>query len=230
MSAFHHLGYFPFCIERTLTPLSHSVEMPLADAMKLFWSVKQARFRLGFSYNAHLFLGGGGTLPQLFVRAEADIDQTQPVFGAGDFVDRVCRNESITVSGSVSDVNGQGSTQYILRLFANSFFFGTQTFPRVAANLEGAILPDATVRVGAIFRVTNASYYSTVFWNQGLNPPPGPPLGFQAPSTLPCVITIDGATYALSTSVGYQGYPHINVGGPVPSPAYSILRADFTTS
>jgi hypothetical protein len=222
MASFHHLGYFPFCIARESLPASRSIEMPLADAMKLFWSVKQCRFRLGFSYNAHLSQGAG-TSPTNFVRANCAIDETKTIFNASGFADRVCLNQGVTVSGGAIDTNGEGSTQYFLRLFADSGFLGGSIFPRVSSTLGGSIPPDAVVRVSTIFRVSNSGYYSTVSWNQGTTLP----FEMDGSAVIPLQLTIGSSAYTLNTAVGYIGYPHVDQGGPLPSASYSVLQADF---
>jgi hypothetical protein len=226
MSAFHHLGYFPFCIQSPLEPLSRAVEMPLADAMKLFWLVKQARFVMRFSYNAHLRDGGDFfTFPNLFVRASVNIDQTQEVLGNKSLEERVCENGSLTISGSAQNEDGEGSTQYVLRFFADSAIVNNDTFPQVTAADISLIPPQATVRVTSFFYSTSSGYYSNMLWFNTLSPP----IGRDGAVVIPLQINLDGNNYTLSTGVGYVGYPYVNQGGPTPSASYEDFRVELTT-
>jgi hypothetical protein len=225
MAAFYHLGYFPFCIEAPLQPLDRSVEMPLEDAMKLFWLVKQARFVLKFSYNAHLS-DGGGTRPDLFVRALVNIDQTQSVYDAKSLEERVCLNEAITVSGSSqNEEESGGGTEYVLRFFANAGFTGSLNFARASVADLSNILPTATVRVSAILSITNSGYYSRMAWSNRLVA--FDPLITEESILLPLNVKIDGNSYALSTAVGYQFYPFTD--SVLPNATYEDFRLEFTT-
>jgi hypothetical protein len=221
---FYHLGYFPFCVQAPLESLSRAVEMPLADAMKLFWLAKQARFVLQYSYNAHLPAGGGGA-SQEFVRATVNIDQSVPVYNASQPAQRVCIRDPITISGSQLNEDGEGSTQYIVRMFATSGFSSNEQFPPLTADNAENISPDATVRVSCVLRIINSGYYSFTRWENTLTPPL---LQFSS-IVVPFPITIDGSTYNLSSGVGYTGYPFILIGGALPDPSYGDFKLEFTT-
>jgi hypothetical protein len=219
MAAFHHLGYFPFCIGAPLAPLSRSVEMPLEDAMNLFWLVKQARFVLKFNYNAYV---SGQESASDFIRVFVNIDDQHTVYGAKELAERVCLQDSITISGSATNEDGQGSIQYAVRLFANAGFTGSATFPRVTSSDASMVIPSSAVRVSAILLITSSGYYSTLSWFNSLSAP----TGGQFNQALALSINIKGNIYTLPTGIGYSFYPYSD--GATPSAAYEEFRLSFT--
>jgi len=224
MADFHHLGYFPFCITAPLQPLSRAVEMPLADAMRIFWLAKTVQVVLQFSYNAHT--GLGVTAPDSFVRAICNIDEQKSVFDEKSPQQRVCLNEAAVISGSVANQDAEGSTQYVLQLFSNATFSTNETFPRVTASDVSGIVPvDARVRITAALSISSVGYYSRVSWFNGTEPP----FGQFGGQVLPVVISVGGNSYELSTGVNFIAYPFIAVGGPVPDASFGRLEFNFLT-
>jgi hypothetical protein len=218
MADFHHLGYFPFCIKAPLQPLDIAAEMPLTDAMRIFWLAKRARVVIKFSFNA---IRGDTTGiptndPESLVRLVCNIDEEKSVYEGKSLRERVCLDEQILISGSVANEDGKGNTEYIFRMFTTAGLSGEEfssPFPRVSAeSVEGVVSPSATVRVTCSFALSVSGYYSMVYWFNGLTPPFSTGVGPNA-RVVPLEIKTGGNVSELSTGVTFA-LPFLNSANP----------------
>lgn len=156
-----HLGHFPSdmyeCDASGLNSLQ-SVEMPLEDAMRLYWKAKNVQVKLDATqYNG--IAEWSPPDPIVIQDLNWSIDENKSVYGASSFSDRVCFYGTMDISG----INT--SWDYSIKLFTDTAP-DNATYPRLNKNGN-------TAKIHIAMEAHTLGYYSAVtvknidygFWN-----------------------------------------------------------------